>query len=86
LVSNSNAEPPKIGIMVPTEGKGSFWPSSFVGIGGAVGPLNGGGGGAMGVAQWVCAQCFEPEKFGIAKVEVECRLGQVVGIGVAGKG
>jgi hypothetical protein len=28
--------------MVPTDGKGSFCPSSFAGIGGAVGPLNGG--------------------------------------------
>jgi hypothetical protein len=39
-----------------------------------------------GVAQWVCTQCSEPEEFGIAKVEVEYRLGQVVGIEVAGKG
>jgi hypothetical protein len=34
-----------------------------------------------GVAQWVCTQCFEPIKFGIAKVEAECRLGQVAGKG-----
>jgi hypothetical protein len=33
--------------MVPIDGNGSFCPSSFAGIGGAVGPLNGGG-GAMG--------------------------------------
>jgi hypothetical protein len=39
-----------------------------------------------GVARWGCAQCFELEKFGIAKVEVEYRLGQVVGIEVAGMG
>jgi hypothetical protein len=38
------------------------------------------------VARWVCAQCSEPEKFGIAKVEVEYRLGRVVGIEVAGMG
>jgi hypothetical protein len=40
----------------------------------------------LGVAQWVCAQCSELGKFGIAKVEVEYRLGEVVGIEVAGKG
>jgi hypothetical protein len=34
--------------MVPSDGKGSFWSSIFAGNGGAVGPLNGGGGGAMG--------------------------------------
>jgi hypothetical protein len=39
-----------------------------------------------GVAQWVYAQCFEPRRFGIAKVKVECRLGQVAGIEVAGTG
>jgi hypothetical protein len=38
------------------------------------------------VARWVCAQCSEPGKCGIANVEVEYRLGQVVGIEVAGKG
>jgi hypothetical protein len=37
-------------------------------------------------AQWVYAQCSDPEKFGIAKVEFEYRLGQVVGIEVAGMG
>jgi hypothetical protein len=72
--------------MVPTDGKGSFWPSSFAGIGGAVGPLNGGGGERWGVAQWVCTQCSEPKKFRIAKVEFEYRFGQVVGTEVAGKG
>jgi hypothetical protein len=41
-------EPPEIGIMVPMDCRGSFWPSSFAGIGGAVGPLKGGGGGAIG--------------------------------------
>jgi hypothetical protein len=40
--------PPEIGIMVLIDGRGSFWPSIFAGIGGADGPLNGGGGGAMG--------------------------------------
>jgi hypothetical protein len=39
-----------------------------------------------GVAQWVCGQCFEPGRFGIAKVEAEYRLGQVARIEVAGKG
>jgi hypothetical protein len=39
-----------------------------------------------GVAQWVYAQCSELGKFVIAKVEVEYRLGEVVGIEVAGKG
>jgi hypothetical protein len=72
--------------MVPTDGRGSFWPSSFAGIGGVVGLLNGGGGGVMVDAQWVCPQCSEPEKFGIAKVEFEYRLGKVVGIEVAGMG
>jgi hypothetical protein len=33
-----------MGRMVPTDGNGSFWPSSFAGKGGAVGPLFGGGG------------------------------------------
>jgi hypothetical protein len=72
--------------MVPTDDRGSFWPSSFAGIGGAVGPLNGGGGERRGVAQWVCAQCFEPVRFGIAKVEPEYRLGYVTEIEVAEKG
>jgi hypothetical protein len=71
--------------MVLTDGRGSFWPSSFAGIGGAIGPLKGGGRERWGVAQWVCAQCSELGKFGIAKVEVEYRLGQVVGIKVAGR-
>jgi hypothetical protein len=39
-----------------------------------------------GVAEWVCAQCYEHGRFGIAKVEAECKLGQVAGIEVAGKG
>jgi hypothetical protein len=30
---------PDIGIMVPTDGKGSLWPSSLAGSGGAEGPL-----------------------------------------------
>jgi hypothetical protein len=47
LLSNSRAEPPEMGRMVPTDSNGSFWPSSFAGNGGAVGPLYGGG-GAMG--------------------------------------
>jgi hypothetical protein len=37
-----------MGRMVLTDGNGSFWPSSFAGAGGAVGPLYGGGGGVMG--------------------------------------
>jgi hypothetical protein len=39
LVSNSRAEPPEIGIMVPTDGKGSLWPSSLASNGEAEGPL-----------------------------------------------
>jgi hypothetical protein len=37
-----------MGRMVPTDGNGSFCPSSFTGAGRAVGPLYGGGGGVMG--------------------------------------
>jgi hypothetical protein len=40
----------------------------------------------LGVAQWVYTQCSKLGKFGIAKVEVEYRSGQVVRIEVAGKG
>jgi hypothetical protein len=29
-------EAPEVGIMVPTDGKVSFWPSSFAGIGGVL--------------------------------------------------
>jgi hypothetical protein len=36
-----------MGRMVPTDGSGSFCPSSFAGNGGAVGPLYGGDRGAM---------------------------------------
>jgi hypothetical protein len=63
-----------MGRMVPTDGSGSFWPSSFAGKGRAVGPLYGGG-ERWGVDQWVCAQCFELGKPGIAKVVVEYSLG-----------
>jgi hypothetical protein len=39
LVSNSKVEPPEIGIMVPTDGRGSLCPSSLDGNDGAEGPL-----------------------------------------------
>jgi hypothetical protein len=48
--------------------------------------LKGGGGERWGVAQWVCAQYSELGKFVIAKVEVENKLREVAGIGVAEKG
>jgi hypothetical protein len=48
LAIKLKAEPPEMGRMVPTDGNGSFWPSSFAGTGGVVGPLYGGRGGAIG--------------------------------------
>jgi hypothetical protein len=42
--------------------------------------------GGWDVAQRACAQCFEPGKFEIVRVEVGDNWNAVAGIGVAGKG
>jgi hypothetical protein len=48
LATKLQSGAPEMGRMVPTDDTGSFCPSSFAGNGGVVGPLYGGGAGAMG--------------------------------------
>jgi hypothetical protein len=63
-----------------------FDPLASLALAGQMGLRREEAGERWGVAQWVCAQYSELGKFVIAKVEVEYRLGEVVGIEVAGKG
>jgi hypothetical protein len=63
-----------MGRMVPTDGSRSFWPSSFAGKGGAVGPFYVEEEERWGVDQWVYAQHFGPGRLRITRAVVGCNL------------